>query len=76
MKMKKRWIKVNNMSDIKAFLEHAMKVEGDVIVKKGIYVIDGKSVMGIFSLDVTSGFSVEYPAAATEFDEFIAQFEA
>lgn len=74
--MKKRWIKMNNMSDIKGFLERALKVEGSIIIKKGIYVIDGKSIMGFFSIDTTSGFSVEYPATATEFDEFVAQFEA
>ena len=42
--MKKVFIKMNNLTDIKNFLAKAMQVEGDVLVKKGQYVVDGKSV--------------------------------
>jgi phosphotransferase system HPr-like phosphotransfer protein len=72
--MKKVFIKMNNLTDIKNFLAKAMQVEGDVLVKKGQYVVDGKSVMGVFTLDVSTGVTIEYPATAADFDEFITQF--
>ena len=30
--------------------------------------------MGVFTLDVSTGVTIEYPATAADFDEFIAQF--
>ena len=73
--MIKKYIKINTMTDIKAYLAQAQKVKGDITIKKGKYVIDGKSIMGIFTLDTSTGFTVEYPDTATDFDKFITSFE-
>lgn len=73
--MKKIYIKMNNMTDIKAFVEKALMVEGDITVKKGKYVIDGKSIMGIFTIDLSTGVTVEYPESATTFEQFLKSFE-
>lgn len=73
--MQKMYIKMNNMTDIRAFLEKALIVEGDVTIKKGKYVIDGKSIMGVFTIDLSTGVTVEYPDNAVEFERFLKQFE-
>lgn len=73
--MQKIYIKMNNMTDIRAFLEKALMVEGDVTIKKGKYVIDAKSIMGVFTIDLSTGVTVEYPANAVEFERFLKQFE-
>jgi phosphotransferase system HPr-like phosphotransfer protein len=73
--MIKKYIKINTISDIKAYLEHAKQVSGDITIRKGKYVVDGKSIMGIFSFDGSTGFTIEYPDTAEEFDNFISNFE-
>lgn len=73
--MQKMYIKMNNMTDIRAFLEKALIVEGDVTIKKGKYVIDAKSIMGVFTIDLSTGVTVEYPDSAVEFERFLKQFE-
>ena len=37
--------------------------------------VNAKSIMGIFSLDLTAGVTIEYPDDATAFDDFIKVFE-
>jgi len=71
-----RRIRMTNITDLTEFVIKASQVVGDITVRKGIYVIDGKSLMGLMSIDVSSGAVVEYPEEATEFDAFIAPFEA
>lgn len=70
--MKKVKIKGASLNDITHFVELASKVEEPgVNVYKGRTVIDGSSLMGMLALDISNGIEVEYPASATEFDEFI-----
>ncbi len=72
--MKKVLVKMNNFTDITTFVKQAAEVIGDVTLYKGRYAIDGKSIMGIMSIDVSTGFYVEYPAEATIFDSYVQQF--
>lgn len=74
MNMKKMYVAIHGIHDIMSFVQAATRVEGDVTCKRGKYVIDGKSTMGIFSIDVSEGMIVEYPETATEFEEYISQF--
>lgn len=68
----KKQIKVNAISDATKIVQMAANVDGDVIITKGRYSIDAKSIMGIFSIDLSSGAVIEYPDDAVEFDAFIA----
>lgn len=70
-----RYIKMTNITDLTTFVVNASKVEGDVIVHKGKYVIDGKSLMGLMSIDISTGAAVEYPTEAAEFDAYVQNFE-
>lgn len=68
----KRQIKVNAISDATKIVQMAANVNGDVIITKGKYSIDAKSIMGIFSIDLSQGAVIEYPDDAVELDEFVS----
>lgn len=68
--MKTLNITIRYISDIAKFTQEAMKVTGDVSIYKDKYVIDGKSIMGLFSIN-TSDITVEYPKEAIEFEKFL-----
>ena len=72
--MKKINIKIQGINDVNAFIQHARDVDGDVLVHRGRFCIDGKSILGMFSLDVSDGCTVEYPDDAVEFNNFLQQF--
>lgn len=77
LKMKKMTIKIYSIPDISIFVAKAIKVENnDITVKQGRYIIDGKSLMGVLSLDLTKKITVEYPETAFEFEDFIKNFKA
>jgi hypothetical protein len=73
--MKNKIIKINNISDIAAFIREASKVDGDVLCTKGRYTVDGKSILGVMSFDTSTGFKVEYPETAYSFDLYLKNFE-
>ena len=73
--MNKKTIKITSLIDLKNFLLKARSVEGDVLVSHGRYTVDGKSILGLMSIDISMGCIVEYPETATEFDNFLAPFE-
>ena len=69
--MVSKQICINTIKDMMDFTNEASKVFGDVLIRKGKYVIDGKSIMGIVSIDPSTGITVEYPEDATEFGAFL-----
>ena len=69
-------IKISGIADLSHFVQAATQVDGDVIVRKGKYVVDGKSLLGMFSIDPTLGVTVEYPEDAKAFEDYIETFKA
>ncbi|MCI9296936.1 MAG: HPr family phosphocarrier protein [Lachnospiraceae bacterium] len=51
-------IKLNTIDDVKEFVNICSKYEADVDVKQGKFTVDGKSILGIFSLNLIEGLSV------------------
>ena len=51
--MKKVTVLLNDFSKIKKFNNEVVKFESDIDLIKGRYVIDAKSTMGIFNLDLS-----------------------
>lgn len=49
----KREIYLNDVDKIKVFVDLATKCRGEVDLVSGRYMVDGKSIMGIFSLDLS-----------------------
>ena len=52
--MKEMQIKLTNVKDIREFVNDVILVDYEVDLVQGRYVIDAKSIMGIFSLDLRS----------------------
>ena len=72
---KTKLIKINGIADVTAFVKMASQVDGDVTLYRGKYVVDGTSLLGVFSVDPSEGVTVEYPEDAEIFEEFIKKFE-
>ena len=45
--------KINTFENAKYFNKEALLLESDVLIHSGRFIIDGKSLMGIFSLDLS-----------------------
>lgn len=70
------FVKINGITDATELVRQASKVRGDIYVKRGVYCVDGKSIMGIMSIDLSQGVTIVYPGSAEEFEQFIAQYRA
>lgn len=46
-------IKLNTIEDVYKFIDVAIKSVSDVCVKQKYYTVNGKSILGLFSLDLT-----------------------
>ena len=47
-------IRLSTIADVRDFVNTVSKSDVDIDLKSGRYVVDGKSIMGIFSLDLLS----------------------
>ena len=52
-------ILLGSVDKVKAFVNDMSKIEGDVFLCVGKYVIDAKSIMGIFSLELSKPLKLE-----------------
>ncbi len=57
--MKKVRIKLKAIDDVKVFVNSVAKYDFDVDLVSGRYAIDAKSIMGIFSLDLSNEIELE-----------------
>lgn len=69
-----RTIKLEYIKDVYQFVTLACRVNDEIEVTNGSFKVDGKSLMGMFAIDPSKKFAVEYPADATEFDAFVSTF--
>ena len=47
-------IRLSTIADVRDFVNIVSKSDVDIDLQSGRYVVDGKSIMGIFSLDLLS----------------------
>ncbi len=52
--MKKTLITLKNISDIRKFVNEVTMLDYEVDLEQGRYIVDAKSIMGIFALDTLS----------------------
>ena len=57
--MKKFEIMLSSINDVKNFVNIVCKYDCDIDLTSGRYVVDAKSIMGIFSLDLSKPIMVE-----------------
>lgn len=56
--MKTVQISLNSIDKVKAFVNDVSKFDSDFDLVSGRYVIDAKSIMGIFSLDLSKAIDL------------------
>ena len=69
--MTERKIKLNSIDDVKEFtsLVNGLAFDADVI--SGRYAVDAKSIMGIFSLDLTKELTLKLHCDDAECQDFL-----
>ena len=72
--MKTAQIKLSTIRDVQAFVAIATAFDGDVDLSSGRYVVDAKSIIGIFSLDLLSPITVTVHSG--DADKLIEQLDA
>jgi len=75
--MKTMEIKLTNIQDVRSFVNEVVMIDYEVDLQQGRYVIDAKSIMGIFSLDLMAPITVvAHTEYANDFFEKLSKFKA
>jgi len=70
-------ITLNDIDDVKRFVQFANDYDFEIELSSGKYTVDAKSIMGIFSLDLSQPITVEASCGSSEgFCEKLQEFEA
>lgn len=65
-------VNLNTIDKVKAFCAVTTTFDGDVTLHSGKYIIDGKSIMGIFSLDLSKPIDLNIHSES-DVDEILAK---
>ena len=71
--MKSFNIMLNSSNDVKNFVNLANRFDFDADLTSGRYVVDAKSIMGIFSLDLSRPIKIE--VHSDDCDSFIEELK-
>ena len=74
--MLKKRVNLNSIDDIKEFVNIVNRFPVDVDLSNGRYVIDAKSIMGIFSLDLSKDIDCTIHGNESECDEVAEAIKA
>ena len=74
--MKTLKISLNSIDKVKAFVNEISKFGCDFDLVSGRYVIDAKSIMGIFSLDLSKPINLNIHAEGAALDAILAVVQA
>lgn len=71
--MKNVELKVNlpSIDSVKRFVAASMQFDGEVDLTSDRYVVDGKSIMGVFSLDLSKPVNCSIKGKDNEVDAFV-----
>ena len=71
--MKSTNIRLSTIADVRDFVNIVTAYVGDIDLSSGRYVVDGKSIMGIFSLDLLA--PIKLTAYSDNADELFAALD-
>ena len=74
--MKTIKISLNSIDKVKTFVNEINRFEAEFDLVSGRYVIDAKSIMGIFSLDISKPIDLNIHTDGAELDEILARLES
>ena len=58
-------------SQVQDFVNAATKCDFDIDIYYNRYVVDAKSILGVFGLDLTKALTVEYNGYNEEFEQYL-----
>ncbi len=73
--MKECKIKLNSIDDVKEFVGLANASKFDMDLLSGRYAVDAKSIMGIFSLDLTKELTLVVHSDSEESQDFLEEID-
>lgn len=68
-------VKFSCVEDVKKFVRYAEQQSFEIDLVNGRYVIDGKSIMGIFSLDLSTPKMLEIHTSNDEAEGFLEKIK-
>ena len=71
--MTKTTVNLQAINDVKDFVNIVMKYDFDIDLVSGRYAVDAKSIMGIFSLDLSK--PIELNAHTDDGDKFLKEID-
>ena len=71
--MTKTTVNLQAINDVKDFVNIVMKYDFDIDLVSGRYAVDAKSIMGIFSLDLSK--PIELDAHTDDADKFLKEID-
>lgn len=74
--MKTVQISLNSIDKVKAFVNEISKFDCDFDLVSGRYVIDAKSIMGIFSLDLSKAIDLNIHADGRHLEEVLEKIKS
>ena len=75
MSRKRYLVKLNSVEDVQYFNAKLCTLDGDFDLGCGRYVIDAKSIMGIFSLDLSKPIDCTFECDCDAFRKVLKRFE-
>ncbi len=73
--MQKTSITLSNVQDVRDFVQQVILLDYEVDLVQGRYIVDAKSIMGIFALDILKPIEVQaHTDDAEEFFERIGKY--
>jgi len=74
--MQELQVSLNTIDKVKSFVDKISEMNGEFNLVAGRYVIDAKSIMGIFSLDISKPLLLQVQNVEDQdvFDKMIAEF--
>lgn len=73
--MKTVQISLNSIDKVKAFVNELAHFNNDFDLVSGRYVIDAKSIMGIFSLDLSKPINLSIHEGTDDIEEILKRLE-
>ncbi|MCF2555235.1 HPr family phosphocarrier protein [Faecalicatena contorta] len=73
--MKTVLISLNSIDKVKSFVNEITKFDYDFDLVSGRYVIDAKSIMGIFSLDLSKPIELNIHASDSSLEEILEKLK-
>lgn len=70
--MKTVQISLNSINKVKSFVNEITKFDNDFDLVSGRYVIDAKSIMGIFSLDLSKPIDLNIHASESDIENILS----